>query len=277
MSKSNNIIERVKANIKANKQLMSSTYPFSKQQDNLQFVEPKTEVQLLDLARQKKMAKEDYWCTGGLCDETYLSPDEPTNSEMISYKLVTVGDHTVGFIKTVGIGTRDRSQIIAPNDAILSTVYVKPEYRGWGVASRIYQAIDAPLELSLHRIKDKMGYWQKFYNYISPNLGTAIGVELEDSNFAWGQDMLCYVYKKPDGIVAETISPLQQLEPLTHQGVISTNVKYKNAIKLKHKKKPKIYAYDFSGRPYKTNGRIQLEKPRVREHQLIMGVVNKNA
>jgi GNAT superfamily N-acetyltransferase len=248
MSKSNNIIDRVKANIKANKQLMSSTYPFSKQQDNLQFVEPKTEVQLLDLARQKKMAIEDYWCTGGLLDETYLSPDEPVKNDNIAYKLVTVGDHTVGFIKTVGIGTKDKSRIIAPNDAILSTVYVKPEYRGWGVASRIYQAIDTPLELSLHRIKDKMGYWQKFYNYISPNLGTAISVEVDEMNSVWGQDMLCFVYKKPDGIVAETIQPLQQLEPLTHQGMINTNLKFKKAIKLKHKKQPKMYAYDFSGR-----------------------------
>lgn len=274
MSKSNNIIDRVKANIKANKRLVSKTYPFSKQQDNLQFVSPKSEVQLLDLARQKKMAIEDYWCTGGLLDETYLSDSEPVQNDNIAYKLVTVGDHTVGFIKTVGIGTKDRSKIIAPNDAILSTVFVKPEYRGWGVASRIYQAIDAPLELSLHRIKDKIGYWQKFYDFISPNVGTAISVEVDEMNSVWGQEMLCYVYKKPDCIVAQTIQPLQQLEPLTYQGMINTNLKFKKAIKLKHKQTPKMYAYDFSGRPYITNGKIKLPKQRVREHQMIMSVVN---
>jgi len=127
-------------------------YPFTQIEDATFRLEPQHTAtqEIIDLY---KAHRQDYG-DDKIKDNFYDVGEEITNLQ-----LVKIGDHTVGFIMTLdGISPKGKF-------SLLENVYVKPQYRGWGVASRIYrQAIDsgiAGITLAWDRIttQKQQAYW----------------------------------------------------------------------------------------------------------------------
>lgn len=87
------------------------------------------------------------------------------------FYLVRIGQHTVG---SVQLGTTV-NQHRQPTGTFLNDVYVRPEYRGWGISTRIYQYCVANLRLesimlSWDRVRNRTEYWSQWFDcwYVEP-------------------------------------------------------------------------------------------------------------
>jgi GNAT superfamily N-acetyltransferase len=140
-------------------------YPFSKIEDAdfrlTLATQPSQEDCDLHNAYMKEYSLEDY------IDVVEIQPTKPIGG----FWKATIGSHTVGFFSEhrftlVTSGKQERG---------IEHLYVKPEYRGWGVAERIYRkAIEMgfrSITLSWHRIETErqQQYWHSIgYRYLIP-------------------------------------------------------------------------------------------------------------
>lgn len=101
-------------------------YPFTQQEDATMRLEPQHRAtqEMIDLYDAHRSDYGD----DKMKDNFYAVGEEITN-----YQLVKIGEHTVGFIMTLSCANSNGEF------QVLENVYVKPEFRGWGVATRIYR------------------------------------------------------------------------------------------------------------------------------------------
>lgn len=78
---------------------------------------------------------------------------------------VMIGKHTVGFVQLGS--TLDTEGEIA--GTFINDVYVRPQYRGWGVSTRIYQYCVQHLNsnsitISVDRVRGRCEYWSQWFS-----------------------------------------------------------------------------------------------------------------
>lgn len=153
-------------------------YPFTQIEDS-QFAISKT---LTDEAKHKVAEmlasyKAEYEQQGGrmtaLTNQIIANPTDAVigingkddEANMSATFDVMVGTHTVGFVQTGA--TLDLEGEIA--GTFINDVYVKPEYRGWGVSTRIYQHCVQHLNtksitISVDRVRGRCEYWSQWFD-----------------------------------------------------------------------------------------------------------------
>jgi len=161
-------------------------YPFTMQEDaQFKVTKVNTDKEKHQVANMLKAYRTDYEQAGGhmTSETTYIiaNPTDPVrgvngtvDTERFCYTyLVSIGTHTVGMVQTGTTVDNDQK----PVGTFINDVYIKPEYRGWGIATRIYQYCVDHLQsnaitISYDRVRGRCDYWSKWFNkwIIDPQL-----------------------------------------------------------------------------------------------------------
>ena len=153
-------------------------YPFSQIEDaQFAVILATTDTEKRQIATLMSAYKTAYEEQGGkmtdLTDRIIARPTDPVSgingtddTERMCYTyLVSIGTHTVGMVQT---GTTIDSAG-KPIGTFINDVYVRPEYRGWGVSTRIYQYCvnhmrSNAITIAYNRVKGKCEYWSQWFN-----------------------------------------------------------------------------------------------------------------
>jgi GNAT superfamily N-acetyltransferase len=153
-------------------------YPFTMQEDaQFTIIKAITDAAKHQVAQMGKAYKTEYEQAGGKMtaetDNIYNNPTDPVrgvngslDTDRLCYTyLVTIGTHTVGMVQT-GTTIDDDQK---PIGTFINDVYIRPEYRGWGIATRIYQyCVDRlqsnAITISYDRVRGRCDYWSKWFN-----------------------------------------------------------------------------------------------------------------
>ena len=153
-------------------------YPFTMQED-AQFTITKvtTDAAKHQLAEMGRAYKTEYEQAGGKMtaetDRIFDNPTDPVRGvngsldtdSMCLYHMVTIGTHTVGMVQTGTTIDEEHN----PVGTFINDVYVRPEFRGWGVSTRIYQYCVDNLQsnaitISYDRVRGRCDYWSKWFD-----------------------------------------------------------------------------------------------------------------
>jgi len=153
-------------------------YPFTKIED-AQFTVSKTHTDAakLEVAEMLTAYKTEYEAQGGrmtaLTDMIIANPTDAVigfngtddEANRSATHTVKIGTHTVGFVQLGG--TVDGEGEIA--GTFINDVYVRPQYRGWGVSTRIYQYCHQNLNsrsitISVERVRGRCQYWSQWFD-----------------------------------------------------------------------------------------------------------------
>ena len=152
-------------------------YPFTQIEDS-QFTVSKT---ITDQAKHRVAEmltayKTEYESQGGkmtaLTNQIIANPTDPvigingTDDEAnfsATYD-VMIGTHTVGFVQ-LGSTVDEAGEIAG---TFINDVYVKPQYRGWGISTRIYQHCvqllnSTSITISVDRVRGRCEYWSQWF------------------------------------------------------------------------------------------------------------------
>lgn len=136
-----------------------------------------------------------------------------------SYEIVN-DDKIIGYVQT--IDRRYRGQLLGGTGNQIDVLYVKPQYRGWGIATRVYRMLQElgvnQLSLAYRSIDtlDKIEYWQKL-GYQS--------IRIVPGEKDWSGSM----------IVLDTAKPVGYAFEFTHKGIALAR-HHMNKIAMKFKK-----------------------------------------
>jgi len=125
-------------------------YPFTQQEDATFRLERLDHI-TTEMADLYNAYADEY----GKADVAPLRDSELTEQD--NWYLAKIGSHTVGFVMSLK----------ANNTGLIENVYVKPAYRGWGVAERIYKESIAQgntlITLAWNRINTakQQAYWSR--------------------------------------------------------------------------------------------------------------------
>lgn len=153
-------------------------YPFTQIEDS-QFTVSKTHTDEAkrEVAEMLLAYKTEYEAQGGrmtaLTNEIIANPTDAVigfngtddGANLSATYTVKIGTHTVGFVQTGS--TIDTDGEIS--GTFINDVYVRPQYRGWGVSTRIYQYCVQTLNsnsitISVDRVKGKCEYWSQWFH-----------------------------------------------------------------------------------------------------------------
>lgn len=153
-------------------------YPFTLQEDaQFTITRVTTAAAKHQVAEMGRAYKTDYEQAGGrmTAETSYIfeNPTDPVrgvngsldSDRMCFYHLVTMGTHTVGMVQT-GTTIDDENK---PIGTFINDVYIRPEYRGWGIATRIYRyCVDRlgsnAITISYDRVRGRCDYWSQWFD-----------------------------------------------------------------------------------------------------------------
>ena len=144
-------------------------YPFGKIEDSqLALVYADTKSLKKKAGAMLKDYTDEYRAQGGgivpLTYQIIANPTEPaygingSDSTHEKTYVIQVGEKTVGWVQT-GMW-----------DGYLNDIYIKPEYRGWGVATRVYHKLFnemglTEIHIAYNRVIENVDYWSKWFSH----------------------------------------------------------------------------------------------------------------
>lgn len=157
-------------------------YPFTQQADATFRFEPVSREEMAEWREMVGDFYRDYQAAGDSLSEAAATASTamilPNLTADIDDYLVKIGDETVGWVEIKRLQAVLNGQS-AGEDIRIENVYVKPEFRGFGIAKRIYQKCiqehgATQIHLSFARISGPYNqqYWRSVgFNFVSIQLG----------------------------------------------------------------------------------------------------------